>query len=42
MTFLDDTPHAAVAFDSYGFGYDSEGNLLDSHGYVIKPVPYRP
>ena len=38
----DETPHVAVAFDSYGFGYDRDGNLLDSHGYVIKPVPYRP
>jgi len=42
LTAPDDTPHMAVAFDSFGFGYDSEGNLLDSHGYVIKPVPYRP
>ncbi len=42
LTFLDDTPHTAVAVDSYGFGYDNQGNLLDSHGYVIKPVPYRP
>jgi hypothetical protein len=42
LSLPDETPHAAVAFDSYGFGYDTEGNLLDQHGYVIRPVPYRP
>ena len=42
LVVLDDTPHAAVVFDSFGFGFDSDGNLLDSHGYVIRPVPYRP
>jgi hypothetical protein len=38
----DDTRHVAVARDSYGFGYDREGNLLDSGGYVIRPVPLSP
>ena len=42
LSLPDDTPHAAVTFDSYGFGYDRNGNLLDQHGYVIRPVPYRP
>lgn len=42
LSVPDDTPHVAVTFDSYGFGYDRDGNLLDQHGYVIKPVPYRP
>ncbi len=42
LSLPDDTPHAAVTFDSYGFGYDRDGNLLDRHGYVIRPVPYRP
>ncbi len=42
LSVPDDTPHIAVSHDSYGFGYDREGNLLDQHGYVIKPVPLRP
>ena len=42
LTLPDDTPHIAVTFDSYGFGYDRDGNLLDRHGYVIRPVPPRP
>jgi hypothetical protein len=42
LTVPDDTPHAAVTFDQYGFGYDRDGNLLDSSGYVIRPVPVTP
>jgi hypothetical protein len=42
LSVPDDTRHVAVARDSYGFGYDREGNLLDSGGYVIRPVPLRP
>jgi hypothetical protein len=42
LSLPDETPHMAVSHDSYGFGYDSEGNLLDQHGYVIRPVPLRP
>jgi hypothetical protein len=42
LSLPDDTPHIAVTFDSYGFGYDRDGNLLDRHGYMIRPVPLRP
>ena len=42
LSVADDVPHVAVARDSYGFGYDREGNLLDAGGYVIRPVPLRP
>lgn len=42
LSIADDTPHIAVAHDSYGFGYDRDGNLLDAGGYVIRPVPLRP
>jgi hypothetical protein len=42
LTALDDTPHVAVTVDRYGFGHDAEGNLLDAHGLVIKPVPMQP
>ena len=42
LSVVDDTPHIAVSRDSYGFGYDREGNLLDGGGYVIRPVPLRP
>ncbi len=38
----DDTPHMAVTSDSYGFGYDRQGNLLDNSGYVIRPAPLNP
>ena len=42
LSIPDDMPHVAVARDSYGFGYDRDGNLLDAGGYVIRPVPLRP
>jgi hypothetical protein len=42
LSIVDDTPHIAVARDSYGFGYDRQGNLLDAGGYVIRPVPLHP
>jgi hypothetical protein len=42
LSVPDDTPHIAVTYDSYGFGYDRQGNLLDSGGYVIRPVPLNP
>ncbi|SJZ71340.1 hypothetical protein SAMN02745126_01998 [Enhydrobacter aerosaccus] len=30
---------SATKVDSYGFRYDSEGNLFDPDGYPIRPVP---
>ena len=42
LSVVDEAPHIAVARDSYGFGYDRDGNLLDAGGYVIRPVPLRP
>lgn len=42
LSVAEETPHIAVARDSYGFGYDHDGNLLDAGGYVIRPVPLRP
>jgi hypothetical protein len=32
-------PHRGVVVDDYGFQYDSDGNLLDPKGYVIRYVP---
>jgi hypothetical protein len=34
-----ETPHRVAAIDSFGFRYDSEGNLIDRDGYPIRAVP---
>jgi hypothetical protein len=35
----DDQPHATTAIDTWGFRYDSEGNVLDQDGYVVRAIP---
>lgn len=35
----DDEPHASAIIDNWGFRYDSQGNVLDQDGYVIRAVP---
>jgi hypothetical protein len=34
-----DQPHRPVTVDKFGFRFDSEGNLLDEDGFVIRAIP---